>query len=165
MPGSRPPLRRIQVIDQQIRGQIYPNALSIAVALEVSSRTAQRDFEFLRDQLGAPLEFCRRKNGYFYRHASFRLPTFQFTEGELISFFLAERLLKQYRGTPYEHDLQRAFGRIVQALWAGHYAGAAPVCLTGCSCAMDDDGRPIHGRHYQLSRSCAATHPAVPGPL
>lgn len=116
MRTTRPPMRRIQVIDQQIREGKYPNSETVAVEFEVSSRTGQRDFEFMRDQLGAPLDFCRQRNGYFYTDNDFLLPTFHFTEGELVAFFLAERLLKQYRGTPYEADLQRAFERIVEQL-------------------------------------------------
>jgi len=64
----------------------------------------------------SPLEFCRKRNGYHLTDLSWTLPAFQLTEGELVSVFLAERLIRQYRGTPFETDLARAFDRITRML-------------------------------------------------
>jgi len=114
--AARPPLRRIQTIDHHVRAGVYPNAETLAAELEVNPRTIQRDIEFMRDQLRAPLDFCRQHNGYRYTAPTFQLPFFQFSEGELVAFFLAERLLRQYRGTPYESDLRRAFDRVASLL-------------------------------------------------
>lgn len=115
-PNSRPPLRRFLAIERFVRDGEYPNSGSLAAALEVDSRTIQRDIAFLKDQLGAPLDFCRKRNGYFLTDLSWTLPAFQLTEGELVSVFLAERLIRQYRGTPFETDLARAFERITRML-------------------------------------------------
>jgi predicted DNA-binding transcriptional regulator YafY len=112
----RPPLARIVTIDQAIRAGRWPNASTLAQELEVSPRTVQRDLTFLRDRLGAPVEFDIRQNGYRYSHTDFRLPFFRLSEGELVALFLADRLLRQYRGTPFESDLRRAFGRICDML-------------------------------------------------
>jgi predicted DNA-binding transcriptional regulator YafY len=113
--AARPPLRRIQTIDHHVRSG-DPNAETLAAELEVNPRTIQRDIEFMRDQLRAPLDFCRQHNGYRYTALTFQLPFFQFSEGEVVAFFLAERLLRQYRGTPYETDLRRAFDRFTSLL-------------------------------------------------
>ncbi|HEY7428497.1 MAG TPA: hypothetical protein VH682_29970, partial [Gemmataceae bacterium] len=94
--SSRPPLARIALIDQAIRAGGWPNACTLAVQMEVSSRTVQRDLLFLRNRLQAPLEFDQVRNGYYYTDATYQLPFFQMTEGELIALFLAERLLRQY---------------------------------------------------------------------
>ena len=59
-------LQRIAAFDRAIRAGEYPNARTIARELEVGHRTVQRDVEFLRDRLGAPLAFDRRRNGYYY---------------------------------------------------------------------------------------------------
>ena len=115
-PTTRPPLRRFLAIERSVRGGSFPNSESMACELEVDARTIQRDIAFLKDQLGAPLEFCRKRNGYFLSDPSWTLPAFQLTEGELISVFLAERLIRQYRGTPFETDLARAFDRITRML-------------------------------------------------
>ncbi|MCA9066642.1 MAG: WYL domain-containing protein [Planctomycetaceae bacterium] len=114
--ATRPPLRRFLAIERSVRDGEYPNAESLARELEVDPRTIQRDFAFMRDQLGAPLEYCRKRNGYFLADPSWAMPAYQLTEGELVSVFLAERLIRQYRGTPFEADLSRAFERNVRML-------------------------------------------------
>jgi proteasome accessory factor B len=103
-------------IDQALRAGAWPNARTLGVKLEANPRTIRRDITYLRDQLGAPVEFDPVHNGYFYREPGFRLPYFQLTEGELVALLLAERLLRQYRGTPYESDLQRAFAKMTGLL-------------------------------------------------
>jgi predicted DNA-binding transcriptional regulator YafY len=109
-------LQRIAAFDRAIRAGEYPNARTIARELEVGHRTVQRDVEFLRDRLGAPLAFDRRRNGYYYNRPDYRLPLMNLSEGELVALFLAERALQQYRGTPYAADLARAFGKLTAGL-------------------------------------------------
>ena len=114
--AARFSLERIVALDRAVRAGEYPNAAALARRLEVSHRTVQRDVEFFRDRLGAPLEFDPRRNGYFYRDPSYRLPFLTLTEGELVALFLAERVLQQYRGTPYAADLARAFRKVTLGL-------------------------------------------------
>ena len=114
--SSRPPLRRIMGIDQAVRSGGWPNATTLAAEFEVDPKTVRRDIAYLRDQLHAPLEYDPARFGYFYREPSFRLPFFQLTEGELVAVLLAERVLKQYRGTPFEADLRRAFAKVTELL-------------------------------------------------
>jgi proteasome accessory factor B len=109
-------LERLVVLDRAIRAGEYPNARTIADLLEVSPRTVQRDLVFLRDRLVAPLVFDPRRNGYYYRDPTYRLSFLTLTEGELVALFLAERVLRQYRGTPYGPDLARAFRKITEGL-------------------------------------------------
>ncbi|MBV8382995.1 MAG: WYL domain-containing protein [Planctomycetaceae bacterium] len=56
------------------------------------------------------------RNGYYYREPVYRLPFLPATEGELVALMLAEQLLRQYRGTPYERDLRRAFAKMTALL-------------------------------------------------
>lgn len=114
--ASRPPLVRIMKIDQAIRANSWPNATTLANQLEVDARTIRRDITYLRDQLHAPVEFDPVQNGYRYREPTFRLPFLQLTEGELVAVLLADRVLKQYRGTPFEGGLERAFAKMTQLL-------------------------------------------------
>jgi predicted DNA-binding transcriptional regulator YafY len=114
--SSRPPLARLAVIDREVRRGGLPNASTLAKQLDVSHRTIQRDITFLRDRLGAPLIFDSVKNGYHYGDANYRFASLQLTEGELLSIFLAERLLQQYRDTPYAAALATAFRKIADAL-------------------------------------------------
>ena len=96
----------------------------------------------MKDQLGAPLEFCRKRNGYHLSDLSWTLPAFQLTEGELVSVFLAERLIRQYRGTPFETDLARAFDRITRMLpeeiTVSLAAAAETLSVTPCVLTTQD---------------------------
>lgn len=100
------------VIDQAIRAGTWPNATVLSQQLEVDSRTVRRDLTYMRDQLKAPLKYDARHNGYHYTELTYRLAYFQVTEGELMALMLAQRLLRQYRDTPYGSDLQRIFAKL-----------------------------------------------------
>jgi hypothetical protein len=67
-------LHRLQWIDAEIRAGRYPNARRVAEQFEISPRQAQRDFEYLRDSLGAPLEYSPPRRGYRYDGESYVLP-------------------------------------------------------------------------------------------
>jgi len=110
--ASRPPLARLLAIDAAIGSGRCPNATSLGLELEVSPRTIYRDIDLLRDQLHAPVAFDPSKNGYRYKEPNYRLSTVRLTEGELVALAVAERVLEQYRGTPFEENLRKAFARI-----------------------------------------------------
>ena len=102
-------LYKIELLVRQ-RGSI-PFA-DLLAALEVSPATLKRDLEYLRDQLGAPIEYDRSSNGYRFatgaagtagasgsagapaasglRH---ELPGLWFNERELYSLLMAHQLL------------------------------------------------------------------------
>jgi predicted DNA-binding transcriptional regulator YafY len=67
-------LHRIQWIDSEIRAGRCPNARRVAEWFEISHRQAQRDFEYLRDSLGAPLVYAAAERGYRYDGEAFVLP-------------------------------------------------------------------------------------------
>jgi predicted DNA-binding transcriptional regulator YafY len=114
--ASRVPLRRLVALDDMVRKGGYPNATSAALDLEVHPRTIARDLDFLRNSWGAPLEFSHARNGYFYRDPDYLLPFQRLSEGELVALFLAERVMQQYKNTPYAKDLATAFQKITFAL-------------------------------------------------
>src|SRR5215213_4007586 len=68
------PLHRLQWIDAEIRAGRYPNARRLAEQFEISPRQAQRDFEYLRDSLGAPLAYSALRRGYRYDGETYVLP-------------------------------------------------------------------------------------------
>jgi predicted DNA-binding transcriptional regulator YafY len=114
--ASRPPLRRLAALDRMIRSGAHPNARTAAAELEVHPRTIHRDLDFLRDSWGAPLEYCPRQHGYYYRDTDYALPLMRLTEGELLALFLAERAMQHYRDTPYGSDLATAFHKLTARL-------------------------------------------------
>lgn len=67
-------LHRIIWIDACIREGRYPNGRIIAGQFEISLRQAQRDIEYLRYSMGAPVEYSTSKNGYYYADEAFALP-------------------------------------------------------------------------------------------
>ncbi len=82
----------------------------------VSLRTAHRDLAYLRDQLRAPIEYDRERSSYVLSDRSFTLPLIAFTQGELLALFFAEKVARQYRGTPFEADLLDGVRRIAAEL-------------------------------------------------
>ena len=114
--AARPPLARLVRIDAAVRAGEHPTVRALASDLEVNPRTIQRDIVFLHDRLGAPIAYDRAARGFVYTDPAYHLPLWQFTEGELVALLLAERLLHEYRHTPYADALKRAFQKITAAL-------------------------------------------------
>ena len=112
MKASRPPIRRFATIDALMRAGKYPNARTLSENLEVSDRTILRDIEYMREQLGAPIEYDYERKGFYYSKSNFSLPSVRISEGELIALFLAEKVLSQYKNTPYEKELKSAYEKI-----------------------------------------------------
>lgn len=57
---------RIQWLHKKIAAKCYPNAGHLAEYFDISHRQAQRDVDYLRRELEAPLEYCSSKKGYYY---------------------------------------------------------------------------------------------------
>ena len=83
---------RLMELDLKIRQGGYPNCLTFAEAWGVSQKTVQRDIDFLRDQLGAPIVYDRERKGFFYENSSWWLPSVVLSEGELMGVLLAARV-------------------------------------------------------------------------
>lgn len=114
-PG-RNTLRRIYQIDSLIRSGRYPNVPELAQRLETSTRTVEKDIEYLKNFFIAPLQYCHKKRGYYYTEKNFMLPRINFTEGEIVALFLGQKLLSRYCGTPYEDAIRFAFDKIAKSL-------------------------------------------------
>ncbi len=113
---SRPPLERMLRIHQLVQAGSFPNATSLAREIEVSTKTIQRDLEFMRERLNLPLGFDRLHNGFYYTAEVSAFPTMQITEGELFALVVAEKALQQYRGTSFEKPLLSALRKMEQSL-------------------------------------------------
>ncbi len=113
---SRPPLERMLRIHQALQGGQFPNTTTLARQLDVSTKTVQRDLEFMRDRLELPLEYQPQRFGYHYTQEVRSFPTLQLTEGELFALLVAEKALQQYRGTSFERPLLSALKKMEQSL-------------------------------------------------
>ena len=108
--------RHILHIDQSIRSGCAPNCGALAGELEVSRRTVLRDIDFLRYDLGAPIEYSPKRRGYLYTEPNWSLPNLRISEGDLFAIMVAEQALQVYEGTPWHDRLKSAFDRIVACL-------------------------------------------------
>lgn len=60
---------RIQWFHKKICANCYPNAAHLSEQFHISHRQAQRDVNWLRSELGAPLSYSTKRKGYYYREA------------------------------------------------------------------------------------------------
>jgi predicted DNA-binding transcriptional regulator YafY len=114
--GTRPPLDRMLQIHTAIATGKYPNANTLARELEVSARSIARDLDFMRDRLQLPVRYDEIKHGYFYEGEVEAFPTLTISEGELFALAVAEKALRQYRGTSFEKPLLSAFRKMADSL-------------------------------------------------
>lgn len=103
-------------IHQALDAGRLPNATILARELEVSTKSIQRDLDFMRDRLGLPIAYDSVRFGYAYTEKVSAFPTMQITEGELVALVIAEKALQQYRGTQFEKPLLSAIRKIEQSL-------------------------------------------------
>jgi len=80
--------------DDRVRAKRYPNATTLAEKFEISSKTAQRDIEFMRNRLCCPLEYDPSRKGYYYQDGTFSLPMIYLSPAELSSLLVARKLLQ-----------------------------------------------------------------------
>ena len=103
-------------IHQSLQSGKFPNATILAAELEVSTKSIQRDLEFMRDRLDLPIKYDSHRIGYRYTEEVTSFPTMHITEGELVALVIAEKALEQYRGTQFEKPLLSAIRKIEQSL-------------------------------------------------
>ena len=98
---------RLYKIEMLIRQRGHVSFAQLLEALEVSPATLKRDLEYLRDQLGAPIEYDRDANGYRFgaggaatpaapragAERKHELPGLWFSERELYALLMAHQLL------------------------------------------------------------------------
>ncbi|HZW36874.1 MAG: WYL domain-containing protein [Deltaproteobacteria bacterium] len=66
-------MERVLWFDERVRAGSHPGSADLAARFKVSLRTAQRDIEFLRDRLQAPLRYIAAEKGYAYGDPGFYL--------------------------------------------------------------------------------------------
>lgn len=113
---TRPPLARMMRVHESLQREEFPNCRSLGEALEVSYKTVQRDIDFMRDQLGLPIDYDAAAFGFYYTEEVHEFPNVQVSEGELIALFVAQKALTQYQGTSFERPLAAAFRKLTEGL-------------------------------------------------
>jgi predicted DNA-binding transcriptional regulator YafY len=113
---SRPPLERMMRMHARLQSGRYPNCRKLAQELEVSSKTVQRDIDFMRYRLGLPIEYDQLHFGFYYTEPVSSFPNIEISEGELIALYVGQKALAQYKGTSFEAPLSTAFRKITDGL-------------------------------------------------
>lgn len=107
---------RLRRICAEIQRGHFPNKNELSKVVERHPRTVQRDLDALKNRFDAPLEFDRSNNGFYFSDRGWRMPPIALTQGELISFFAAERLLKRLGTATAEVEMARDAVRSLAAL-------------------------------------------------
>jgi len=90
-------LDRIYELNRTLSARRHPVSLQqLAEELECSEPTVKRTIRHLRDRLGAPLEYDRERNGYYYlrqQQGVYELPGLWFSADELYALLTTYHLL------------------------------------------------------------------------
>lgn len=116
MSKFKPQYRRLLFVDRKIREGGYPNCSSLAGEWETSTRTMQRDIDYLRDELEAPIQYDYAHRGFYYEDPSWFLPSVMLSEGDLMALLIGRQALQMYEGTPIAGELQRIYGKLAELL-------------------------------------------------
>ncbi len=88
---------RIIQIDEMLRGGAFVGMDELIFKFGVNKRTIERDFERLRDDMNAPLEYDKSRRMYHYTDPTFSVPNVVLTEGELFTVSTVMRLWSSTR--------------------------------------------------------------------
>ena len=113
---SRPPLERMHRLHDLLSSEQPVNCQQLGKDFEVSYKTIQRDLDFMRDRLSLPIEYDAARYTFRYTEKVKAFPLLQVSEGEILALFVAQKVLAQYRGTPFEKTLGSAFQKLTGAL-------------------------------------------------
>jgi proteasome accessory factor B len=113
---TRPPLERMQRIFRIIKEGGHPSRITLAKEIEVTTKTIQRDIDFMRDRLHLPIAHNREKNGYEFTSPVEAFPMLELNNAELVAVFVAQKALGQFKGTPFETPLRSAFEKLTSGL-------------------------------------------------
>ncbi len=131
-PTTRPPIDRMMKIHEQLSAGKPANCSTLARLLEVSTKTVQRDLEFMRDRLRLPVDYDASRRAYRYTEPVKSFPTMQVSEGEVFALLVAQRAVEQYKGTPFHAQLARTFEKLTAGL-DGHVSFSADVAAAAIS--------------------------------
>jgi proteasome accessory factor B len=106
----------MQRIFHAIKAGQCPNRTALSVEIEVTTKTIQRDIDFMRDRFNLPIAYNGERKGYEFTEPVENFPMVELSEAELISVYVAQKALTQYKGTPFEHPLRNAFEKLVSGL-------------------------------------------------
>ncbi len=146
---------RVYKIELLIRNRGQVSFQQLLDELEVSPATLKRDLAYLRDRLGAPIEYERESNGYRFgagwRGEKHELPGLWFSERELYALLMAHQLLGELDsdGVISRH-LQPLRERVMQMLGSGPAGEVEAQTLLRRVRIISPAKRPVPSQHFEL---------------
>lgn len=107
------PLPRIHLLDERLRRGDCPALADLARDLGVSPRTLQRDCDFLRYSLGAPLVYDRARGGWRYDRPGFFVPLLFADREDLSALLILGQALAPHAGSPLGTRLDAAYHKLL----------------------------------------------------
>lgn len=96
---------RIHWLYERLKQGGFPSRQQFLATFEVSVSTFKRDLSFLRDRLGAPIDYDLRRQGYFLTDTGFELPSFWFNRSHLLILAGICRQLELFARSPHISEL------------------------------------------------------------
>ena len=93
-----------EVILEALRAELRDDLLS--------DSSVRRDFRYMRDELGAPLEYDKKSNGWHYTK-TYKLPSECFSVEEILYLQIIKKLIEQHSSKDY---IYKAFSKLLQKL-------------------------------------------------
>ena len=102
--------------DHQVRARKFPNATSLAGVFEISTKTAQRDIDFMRDRLLCPLDYDSSQKGYYYDDDTFSLPMVYLSSEEISALLIARKMLQDISGGSIGDEISSIVDKITNII-------------------------------------------------
>ena len=107
------PRERLFVLDARIRRGDYPSYTKLSKHCGVSAKSIQRDLEYMRDFMYAPLEYDSARKGWHYADTTFSLPAQFGSKHDLQALLVLGQAISQYASTPLGANMKEAFERVL----------------------------------------------------
>jgi len=111
--------RYVWFIDRAKKGK-HPSTTSLMAKFEISLAQAQRDIEYMRDTLGAPLKYVAAEKGYKLEDGAFSLPSVWVEDDELLLLALAKELVR-------DPDSQKILSKLLEKISVNSRGGIEAV--------------------------------------
>ena len=137
----KPQYQRLLFVDREIREGRFPSCATIARKWEVSAKTIQRDVDYLKYDMKAPIEYDKARHGLYYGDKTWFLPAVLLNEGDILALLIGSQALAMYKGTPVAGELKSIYSRLAQLL--PEKISVAPELIFNRFSFHGDPARPI----------------------
>lgn len=146
MPITRSAFQRYRIIDEAISR--YPYQYSKKRLFELcrdkcgirSVSSLEKDIQTLREDHDAPIAYCKKRDGYYYRDPSFRLLKLMLTPDDMEAFQQAGEVLRATQGAASAQELMGALQKVRQGLDLIREVTSEP-----------EDGKAVYAKDVVLS--------------